>query len=264
MSFRGWLLAGASLACVVAASSAVASGGAKPFELKSSIDGKRVLPHRLRWIAYPKVPAQKIARVEFLIDGKVRWIEHSAPYNYGSGDSTHLGYLITTWLKPGRHTFTVRAVATTGRKARDAVVARVLPAREPPASLAGRWTRTVTARDLKKGDKDGPPAGRWQLVFDRVGAWHLDPLGSGVVNQYGVAANAINVYAPIQMAPFRDGKGGVTRFGHRAIGGTDCREDGPFGSYSWSVSRDELTLTAKKERCGNRRAIWEGVWTRAR
>ncbi len=110
----------------------------------------------------------------------------------------------------------------------------------------------------------GPPAGDWKLVFDRVGAWHLDPLGSGVVNQYNVVGSVVNVYAPIQMAPFKDGKGGVSRYGHRSIGGTDCNYDGPFGSYSWSVAGGELTLTAGEERCGNRRAIWEGTWKRVR
>jgi hypothetical protein len=126
------------------------------------------------------------------------------------------------------------------------------------------WTRTVTQADLEKSGQGPPPAGVWDLVFDRIGAWHLDPLGSGLLNQYAVAGNMIKVFAPIQMAPFSDGQGGVKKYGHRRIGGTDCRWDGPFGSYSWSVSGDQLTLVAAKEPCGNRRAIWEGVWTRIR
>jgi hypothetical protein len=69
---------------------------------------------------------------------------------------------------------------------------------------------------------------------------------------------------PIQMTPRGGSKGGVTRLGHHGIGGTDRREDGLFGSYRWSVSHGELTLTAIRERCRNRRAVWEGAWTRAR
>jgi hypothetical protein len=265
MSIRVLLSALLSLTCLVGVSAASAGREAEPFKVTSSIDGKRVLPHRLRWIAYPQVPASKVERVEFLIDGKVRWIEGFRPYNYGSDDFRgHLGYLITTWLKPGRHTFTARAVDKAGRKAIDSVRARVLPAREPPASLAGMWTRTVTPADLEKAGEEAPPEGDWKLVFDRVGAWHLDPLGSGVVNQYEVAGSVINVYAPIQMAPFSDGKGGVSRYGHRSIGGTDCNYHGPFGSYTWSAAGDELTLTAQREGCGNRRAIWEGTWRRVR
>jgi hypothetical protein len=39
-----------------------------------------------RWLAYPNKPASQIFEVDYLIDGKVRWIEHFAPYNYGSDD----------------------------------------------------------------------------------------------------------------------------------------------------------------------------------
>jgi hypothetical protein len=82
------------------------------------------------------------------------------------------------------------------------------------------------------------------------------------VNEYDVAGQTISVYAPIQMAPFGAAGGGVSRLGHHGIGGTDCNYDGPFGSYSWSVSGDRLTLKAAKEPCGDRRAIWEGSRTR--
>ena len=259
------------VAVVVAAASvapaAPAREGAKALSITSDIDGKKVLPERSRWLAYPSVPAAQVAKVDFLIDGKLRWVEHSAPYNYGSDDyHGHLGYLFTSWLAGGNHRFTARVTTKAGKTASDTVVARVVPAPAPPASLAGTWERTVTQQDLTKSDPQfggAPPAGAWQLVFDRAGAWHLDPGGSGLVNGYDVRGNVIHVYAPIQMAPFADGQGGISRFGHHGIGGTDCREDGPFGSYTWSVTGDQLTLTALQEGCGQRRAIWEGTWTHA-
>jgi hypothetical protein len=125
---------------------AAASRAETPFAVTSSLDGKKVLPLRSRWLAYPKLPAAQIKEVDFLIDGKLRWIEHDAPYNYGSDDlHGHLGYLITTWLTPGRHTFTARAIDKQGRKATDTVVARVLPAPEPPSELHEKvWKRNVT------------------------------------------------------------------------------------------------------------------------
>jgi hypothetical protein len=248
------------LISAVATPAATAGGEGQPLKVTSTLDGKRVLPLRMRWLAYPKVPASRISRVEFLIDGKVRWIEHRPPYNYGSDDfHGHVGYLITTWLRAGRHTFTARAVSSTGRTGSDTVTARVLPAPEPPAALAGIWTRTVTADDIKKSGPMPPPPGRWKLIFDRVGAWHIDPDQGGVVNQYSARPGVIDVFAPITMAPK-----GVNRFGAHGFGCCDCREDGPFGSYSWSVAGNELTLKAKQERCPNRQAIWEGVWTRMR
>ena len=111
-------------------------------------------------------------------------------------------------------------------------------------------------------------AGVWKLVVDPVGVWHLDPLGGGVVNQADVAGDVVHVYAPITMAPRlpNGDPATIARFGYRVAvgGGLDCREDGPSGSYNWSVAGNQLTLTALKEGCGNRRAIWEGTWTRAR
>src|SRR2546422_85039 len=145
MSIRSRTVPLALLAFVIAISSAAAGGERQPFKVTSTLDGKRVLPLRMHWLAYPKPPASKISRVEFLIDGKVRWIEHQAPYNYGSDDfHGHLGFLITTWLKVGRHTFSTRAVDSSGRTATDTVTARVLPAPAPPTALAGAWNRTVT------------------------------------------------------------------------------------------------------------------------
>lgn len=87
-------------------------------------------------------------------------------------------------------------------------------------------------------------------------------MGSGLVNEYDVHGNVIRVYAPIQMAPFDGNGGGIARYGHHGIGGTDCNQAGPFGSYRWSVGAGKLVLSAIREGCGNRRAIWEGTWTR--
>ena len=231
-------------------------------KLTSSLDGQTALPLRTRWIASPEPADAVVARVDFLIDGKLIWIEDQAPYVFGGDDNgTNLGYLITTWLAPGQHTFTARATDGEGSSVTDAVTATVPAAPQPPASLRGMWTRTVTAQDLAKSGSGPPPAGKWELILDQVGAWHLDPLGSGVVNQYDVQGDTINVYAPIQMAPWINSQGGVSRYGHHDIGGTDCNFSGPFGSYHWSVSGGKLTLTAIKEGCPNRRAIWEGTWT---
>jgi hypothetical protein len=50
-------------------------------------------------------------RVEFLIDGALKWTEGAAPYRY-NGDT---GTLDTRTLSDGTHTFTVRAFASTGQ-----------------------------------------------------------------------------------------------------------------------------------------------------
>jgi len=184
VSLRIQFLALLSLASVIAVTSARAGGNSPAFKVSSTLDGKRVLPARMRWIGYPKLPAAKVSKVDFLVDGRLRWVEHQPPYSYGGGDLKHFGFLITTWLAPGKHRFAARVTDRSGHKATDAVTARVLPAPAPPAALAGAWSRRVTPQDITKAGPGPPPPGRWRLIFDRVGAWHIDPDNGGVVNQY--------------------------------------------------------------------------------
>lgn len=270
-SGRHWrlLFVAAGLATAVALFAGAAHGGASGSvrqttrdHVRTTLDGHTILPFRIRWIARPTHPGN-VSRVDFLVDGKLIWTEHGAPYVFGGDEGgAHMGFLFTSWLSPGRHGFTARATYSSGNHASDKVVARVKSSPSPPSALAGSWTRKVTQDDLKKSGPDGPPLGQWHLVFDRVGAWHLDPLGSGLLNAVQIGNASLTVYAPIQLAPLKDGRGGVTRYGHHNIGGHDCYDDGPFGTYTWSVAGNKLTLTGVSEKCGNRAAIWEGVWTR--
>jgi DNA-binding SARP family transcriptional activator len=287
-STRARMLAGAVVLAAVAASATVGvelgTGGssARPTTSSlagktatSSLDGKTVLPQRTRWVVHPDVPDSAVREVDYIIDGKLRWVERIPPYYFGGDDNgANAGYLITTWLSAGEHVFTSQVVSAGGVLATDIVTARVLPAPQPPAALAGRWTRTVTKQDQAKsnltfgaGVGNVPPAGVWRLVFDRTGVWELDPVKTGLVTEYAVVADVLFAYAPITMAPCSDpGPCGVKRFGHLHLGGggVDCTAAGPFGSYRWSVAGARLTLTAIHEPCGQRRAVWEGTWTRVR
>lgn len=262
MLVRTYLLATAALACVIGV--AVAAAASQPFRVTSSIDGKTVLAPQQHWIAVPHAANGTVRQVDFLVDGKLRWVETSPPYNYAGDDGLgHLGFLYTSWLTPGKHRFTVLVKTSNGHTATDTIVARVLPSPPPPSELAGTWTRTVTSTDTTKATSGAPPpAGNWSLVIDSVGAWVLDPLGSGLAQAYTVSGGTLNILGPIQMAPFSNGKGGISRFGHHGIGGTACREDGPPDAFTWSVSGNQLTLTATHAPCGDNRAILEGTWTR--
>src|SRR6185437_1520762 len=107
-----------AVAVIEALATGIASSAPKPpFKVTSTLDGKTVLPHRIRWLAFPKLPLTKVQRVDFLIDGgKPRWVEQNPPYVYGEDEGgLHKGYLVTSWLTPGRHRFTVRATITGGR-----------------------------------------------------------------------------------------------------------------------------------------------------
>ena len=88
----------------------------------------------------------------------------------------------------------------------------------------------------------------------------LDPWAKP--ERVGIAGDTIRVYAPIQMSPLTDDRTAIKRLGHKSIGGIDCNPAGPFGTYSWKVSGDRLTLRPLRERCPDRKQIWTHTWRR--
>ncbi len=260
-------LAVVTLAVVGATSSALADGTAKGFTVTSTLDRKTVLPHRIHWLAFPKPTSASIQNVEFLIDGKVRWIERTQPYSY-SDDG---GYLVTSWLAPGLHRFTVRARTTSGRTATDTVLARVVAAPEPPAELAGKWQRDVAQEVPGPADPrcapDPVPAGRWTLVFesrwlDTVYPGAFDPVQSKTT----LAGYIIdNDWVPGQTT-FEVAGSVTTHVDSDADphGGWWCLPWGPPATYSWSVNGDTLSLAPEggTDRNEQRGAIFTGTWKR--
>ena len=160
MTLRRWVLALAVLTAVVAVSSALArSDGPSNFTVTSTLDGKTVLPLRSHWIAYPQIdPWQgQVTEIDYFIDGDDAWTAHDAPWYYGdTGD-----WLVTSPLKPGGHTVAVRALTADNQVAIGKVTARVVAPPEPPARLAGRWTRGGTTLLI---DKHGWSIGPNQVV----------------------------------------------------------------------------------------------------
>ena len=169
----GFVIAGVSLGIVPGSE---ASSGTR-FNVSSTLDGRKVLPVRVRWRARPNIPNSKVARVDFLIDRHLLWTEHHAAYFYGGNDGNLTNRLVTSFLKPGRHTFTVRAVTWGGRSAKDTVRARVVQSPPPPAQLVGNWTHkcwagcnngvvTLSIASLGWGFEPQPPQGaRWDARY---------------------------------------------------------------------------------------------------
>lgn len=223
-----------------------------------------MLPHRIHWLGRPSLPSGSIAEVDFLIDGKVKWIEHNSRYSY-SDDS---GYLVTSWLAAGRHRFTVRAKASNGRKAEDTVVARVLPTPDPPAALSGTWQRDVDTSSLPPDAH--APSGTYTLTFEK--RWIQSPNPGKYVK--GTSPDAsVNTGAgwifdyDWEPGPTRFHVQGVVTFhddpNGDAEGGSRCDMGRPGADYGWSVSGDLLTLAPiGGDRCAERRLIWTGRWTR--
>ena len=264
-------LVGLALAATLTAvPSAFGRTGDATFTVSSSLDGKTVLPLRSHWLAYTDLPAGQVDHVDFLIDGIVRWTEHSAPYVYAADDhGKNLGYLITTWLKPGLHHFSVRVTAKDGQSQSEGIDARVVAAPAPPPELAGKTWRRVVPKDSPDHFHGKP----WILWFDKVGEWHLDAGGGGVLDEYEIRGHVLNEYAPIVNGLLPVDNGGkcnpvgctkVRKFGRTyEVWGNDCNFSGPFGTYRWSVAGDTLTLTPIHEGCKGREGILTGSWTRA-
>ena len=210
------------------------------FPLRSTLDGKSVLPHRIRWLGVPALPATKVADVAFLIDGKVRWVEHNPPFTYGYDGN----YLVTSWLTPSAHRFTVRATAKDGRRATSSTVARVGAAKAPPRQLAGGWTRIVPR---------GPARGTWRLEVDRVGWRFRGPGGVGAFVDVAYLSTGL-----------LEARGGIhTRNRSEQEGNSWCNEPFRAVRYRWSVKGDMLALTRTGEsRCDGQHEVWAGEWSR--
>ncbi len=257
-------------AAVLPVGGAVAAAApTKTFHVTSTLDGKTVLPHHLRWRASTTLLGSQVKKVEFLIDGKLRWVETAPPYVYSSnGNGTDIGYLVTSWLTPGRHRFVVRVLASDGRTATDAVTARVLPAAEVPTALAGTWQRTLAnlvPADPGATGGDPDPAGTYTITFDKRWLETRDPgtykatnstcYGCIIDSDYVSGASTFEVWGAVTIAP---------EASWQAVGGWFCNSGGPRATYTWSVSGDTLTLAPVNgtDACNQRGTTWTGTWTR--
>ncbi len=273
---RDVLLLGAFLAAVFTCFGVAGAATSQPFKVTSTLDGKTVLPHHIHWYAY--AAGTKVSTVDFLIDGKLRWTQKKAPYIYGDQEdnfkTVDRGYLVTSFLSPGLHRFTVRVTATSGQHADDTITARVPAAPEPATALKGTWERTVDPAGAPKPGSPGAPAdtptpaGVYRLVLDSRWIQTRNPgtfthasvdanTGLGYIQDtdWVPGATTFQVWGAVSWRPFSD---------YLAEEGTWCLPwGGPQATYHWSVSGNTLTLTpAGSDPCRVREFVWAGEWTR--
>jgi hypothetical protein len=249
------------LCFVIAVSSALAGNSAsKRFTVSSTLDGKKVLPLRIHWMAQVRNAPAQVTEADYFIDGKKAWTDHNAPYYYGGNERSSTNSLVTSFLAPGVHTFRVRAVTLAGRTATDTVRARVIAAPSPPSNLAGAWTRIVTPDDLKKGPP-GPPAGPWTFHVTSVG-WGGD--GTGAATGAAVPGWSGQDRWDVRYLP-----NGNVVLGPEVVtpdqqSGGFCGID-PLQTWTVALSADDQSMTLNPEaqdNCGDRVAILQGTWTR--
>ncbi len=276
----------AALGVGLVASTAVARPSAAEFTIRSTLDGKKILPHRIQWLAYPSAAVESPG-VDFLIDGKVVFRNRLEPYAFGADGRDEAtgklrpGYLVTSWLSPGRHSFTVRAVRASSAGSRvtatKTVVAQVPRAPAPPTALAGTWRKSVSrpvpgdrgalyakSRGGNYPGRDPAPAGVWTMVVDRRFVQHVAPTRYAINSDYVAGPQSIRFASPVWTTPrVPPGKGEMV------VNPTEWGWCDPWGretDYTWSVERDTLTFTpaAGGDPCKQRSAIFTDEWTRAK
>jgi hypothetical protein len=216
------------------------------FAVASTLSGNHALPHRIPWLGKPSLPPSEIREVDFLIDGKLSWVEHHAPYTYGYDGN----YLVTTWMKPGLHTFRVIAVATNGRRATTVSQAQTPAPKPAPAELAGQWHRKLPPAQANGSSQPGI----WTLTINDVGWRFLAPTGrqGALIDVAYLSSNSL------------EARGGIATRNH------DPRENNPWCDepfepvrYHSRVTANQLKLTlVPPKRCDGQARVWDGVWTR--
>jgi hypothetical protein len=233
--------------------SASAEDASPSLAVASTLDGHSSLPHRISWVAKPSIAESEVSEVDFLIDGKAAFVEEHAPYVYGRDG----GYLVTTFLTPGVHSFAVRVITVGGQSATSTVKAAVATPTAPPGGLARTsWARTLTASDLKAAtSSEPPPTGRWGLTIDSVGWMVQDPEGGGQLFDVAYQSRGrVELRPSIERPPFPN-----------PTAGAFCEEPDPSVSWSYRIGDEGKTLSLQPvghDPCGDRVAILEGQWTR--
>jgi len=219
--------------------------------VSSTLDSLSWLPYRIPWEVTPGIPIADVSEVDFSIDGNLAWVEYKSPYVYGDDGN----WLVTSFLAPGEHTFTVKVVPIAGKSATRSVSATVSAPPAPPAALAGTWAHTVTAADLKKVTSGMPgPTGVWRLTIAEAGWEPLDPQGNKGLFDVGYLPSALEMRPTIEYPPFPNPNNGGF-----------CENTDPIFDWSYVVGRGDKTLTLHPEGqdpCGDRAALLEGTWTR--
>ena len=117
-----------------------------------------------------------------------------------------------------------------------------------PTKLVGRWSRNVTAADVRRVPGSLATPGVYSMTIKR----------SGVLGIY-FPAGAPEFVKPPKGAPNRTGTVSATPDGRMVIV-LDCPAD--KGLYRWKVSGRLLTITLVKEPCTEQAPVFWGVWKR--
>ncbi len=243
-----------SLAACSAAPIAPAAVTSKAGTAHSTLDGLTSLPQRIHWSVKPGKPATDVSEVDFLIDGHVGWIEKNTPYFYADDGN----WLVTSFLPAGPHTFTAKVMLKSGGTETDSVTATTAAPTAPPATLAGTWSRVVTAADFTAAfaPAPAPPTGTWRFTVTPQGLIVHDPMdGGGVMDVQYPSAQSLLLRTTIEHPPYPSPNNGGF-----------CGDTDPLATWTYTVTANgqQLTLAPQtNDPCPDRTGVFQGVWTRA-
>ena len=268
------LVAGLALTAFLGLFATIGAATSTPFKVSSTLDGKTVLPHRIHWLGYPSLAHADVVKVEFLIDGKLAWVEHSAPYVYGSDDNgRNEGYLVTSWLTPGQASIR-RPRNRKGWNHCNRHSRRSRPPGSRTASSAlgnlgadDRWRRGAEARLRRQPNQHTRRV--WTLAHQlrKALGTRLRPgkfvypksnstgIGFVFLDDYTATATRINVAGEVIFHKSSD---------KLAEGGWWCYPERTGRRLQLVGQRDTLTLApvGGRDACAVRGFVWSGQWTR--
>ena len=219
-------------------------------------DGARVIG-AVRWEGTVSVDnGVPVEKVDFLIDGHVRWTEKNSPYVFDDDPG-----ILPTWvLTPGSHRLSVRATTDDGRTAQEVSTVDVPRQTVTAPGLSGSYTRRVGPGDLKRvapyrvaslgAFGDPSSLGVWKLQVGADGVMVLtQPDGGQYYEPYVATAHRFTMFGPaiwLQKDPDPS-----------LFCEPESRSD-----YQVSGTARQLSFVPKQHACADRDMVVGGSWTR--
>lgn len=227
-----------------------------------TIHDRAVLTAAVPWQVTAKpVGEGLIDEVDFLIDGKQRWVEHNPPYYFDDDYQ-----VLPPWLLGnGPHDLVVRVTTTGGATAEVSAHVTVNVDLAKDKLIAGTYHRVVTDNDVRRALPyriaskgafgDTSPPGRWTIHIEPDGRIvGVDPSGDAsnpFVEPYTVTGSQLRLYGPaVWLQPNPDSPN------------LFCQPEQP-SDYTWHLSGSLLTITQIQKVCADRDIVFVGTWTRA-
>lgn len=229
--------------------------------MSSSIADGATLTRAVPWrVSAKPVGDDLVDEVDFLIDGKKKWVEREAPYFF---DDDH--QLLAPWLLGnGAHVLVARVTTADGATADSTAHVTVHASLAANKRIAGTYHRVVTKADAKRVQPyripskgafgETPPPGRWMLRIkangEIVGVDPKEDTANPFVEPYSLRGSRLTLYGP-----------GVWRQPNPDQPNLFCEPEKP-SDYVWHVSGSTLTIKNVQKTCADRDIVFVGRWSR--